>query len=292
MEFGHVPENELDKVNFDLPPDPSLNTEFLRGKPAKNPRVYMGCAKWGRQEWVGKIYPLNTKEKNFLDHYVHHFNSIELNATHYKIYGPVAIQKWSAKASGLDFLFCPKMFQGVTHRGKLNAKNFLLNEFLRGVAAFENHLGPIFLQFNDTFSPKRRDELFTFLRSLPANMQFFLEVRHKDWFRKQDIAKELFSELKEMNMGAVITDTAARRDCVHMHLTVPKTFIRFVGNSLHQTDYSRIDDWVSRIKYWLDKGLEEIYFFMHMHDEAQSPELTAYLVEKLNEVCGLNLQKP
>ena len=31
---------------------------------------------------------------------------------------------------------------------------------------------------------------------------------------------------------------------------------------------------------------------MHMHDEAKSPELTVYLVDRLNKVCGLDLQKP
>ena len=46
------------------------------------------------------------------------------------------------------------------------------------------------------------------------------------------------------------------------------------------------------MKYWLDHGLEELYFFMHMHDEATSPELTVYLVDKMNKECGLNLIKP
>jgi len=60
---------------------------------------------------------------------------------------------------------------------------------------------------------------------------------------------------------------------------------------LHPTDQTRIDDWINRIKYWLDKGLQELYFFMHMHDEAFSPELTVYLVDKLNKTCGLDLKK-
>ena len=55
----------------------------------------------------------------------------------------------------------------------------------------------------------------------------------------------------------MITDTAGRRDCAHMHLTIPKAFIRYVGNSLHPTDYTRIDVWVERMKYWLDHGMEE-----------------------------------
>jgi hypothetical protein len=77
-----------------------------------------------------------------------------------------------------------------------------------------------------------------------------------------------------------------------MHLTIPKAFIRYVGNSLHATDYNRIDEWVNRMKYWLDKGMKELYFFMHMHEEATSPELTVYLVDKMNKELSLNLRKP
>ena len=93
-------------------------------------------------------------------------------------------------------------------------------------------------------------------------------------------------------MGIVITDTSGRRDCAHMHLTIPKAFIRYVGNSLHKTDYTRVDEWIERMQFWLDNGLEELYFFMHMHDEAFSPELTVYMVDKMNAACQLALGKP
>jgi uncharacterized protein YecE (DUF72 family) len=292
MEFGRVPESELDTIDFSLPDEPADNKRILKGKPAKAPKIYFGCAKWGRTEWVGKIYPPKTKEKDFLQHYVQHYNCIELNATHYKIYGETGIGKWAEKAKGRDFLFCPKMYKGVTHSGSLKGKDFLSNEFLRGIAGFGEHLGPIFVQVSDTFSPKRKDELFTYLASLPKDLQFFLEVRHPGWFANEKDREDMFSFLREHNMGAVITDTAGRRDCAHMHLTIPKVFIRYVGNSLHPTDYTRTDVWVDRMKYWLDNGLEELYFFMHMHDEATSPELTVYLVDKMNAACGLNLIKP
>jgi len=292
MDFGRVPENELDNVDFSLPPEPAGNKKVLTGEPSNNAKVYLGCAKWGREEWVGKIYPPKTKEKDFLKHYVQHYNSIELNATHYKVYGEGGIKKWTEKAADKDFKFCPKMYQGVTHRGSLNGKQFISNEFFRGIVAFEEYLGPIFVQVSDTFSPKRKEELFGYLKTLPTGLQFFLEVRHPDWFKKDDIRDEMISTLRELNMGAVITDTAGRRDCAHMHLPIPKTFIRYVGNSLHKSDFTRSDVWGDRIKYWLDNGLEELYFFMHMHDEATSPELTVYLVDKLNKTCGLNLIKP
>jgi uncharacterized protein YecE (DUF72 family) len=292
MEFGRLPQQELNNVDFSLLKEPPFNKTVLSGKKNKNPKVYIGCAKWGRTEWVGKIYPPKTKEKDFLQHYVEHYNCIELNATHYKIYGPTGIAKWAEKAKDKDFMFCPKMYKGVTHFGGLGNKKFISDEFLRGVMAFEKHLGPIFVQVSDAFTPKRKDELFAYLKSLPTDLQFFLEVRHPDWFAKDAVREELFSFLKDNNLGAVITDTAGRRDCAHMHLTVPKAFIRYVGNSLHETDYTRIDAWIERMKFWLDNGMEEVYFFMHMHDEATSPELTVYLVDKINEVCKLKLQKP
>ena len=292
MEFGRVAESELGNIDFTLPAEPAFNEQVLSGKLNRHPKVYLGCAKWGRTEWIGKIYPPKTKDKDFLQHYVQHYNSIELNATHYKVYGSSGIAKWAEKAGEKDFMFCPKMYQGVTHRGALTNKQFLTDEFLKGIIAFEKHLGPVFIQVSDSFSTKRRDELFTYIKSLPIDLQFFLEVRHPDWFAKDDIRNELFSFLKENHTGIVITDTSGRRDCAHLHLTVPKAFIRYVGNSLHPTDYTRVDEWIAKMKYWIEQGIEEIYFFMHMHDEAFSPELTVYMVDKLNSTCGLNLQKP
>lgn len=292
MEFGRVPENELNNIDFSLPAEPAFNQQILAGTKALQPKVYVGCAKWGRTEWVGKIYPPKTKEKDFLQHYVQHYNCIELNATHYKIYDETGIAKWAEKAKGKDFLFCPKMYQGVTHRGSLLNKQFQTDEFLKGIMAFKEHLGPVFIQVSDSFSPNRKEELFTYLKSLPTDMQFFVEVRHKDWFLNDAVRNEFTQFLKEHNIGFVITDTAGFRACAHMYLTVPKTFIRYVGNSLHASDYTRIDAWVERMKFWLNKGMEELYFFMHMHDEATSPELTVYLVDKMNAACGLNLIKP
>lgn len=292
MEFGRVSERELDHIDFSLPQDPSSNKDILSGVKDSIPKVYLGCSKWGRSEWVGKIYPPKTDEKDFLEHYGKNYNSIELNATHYRIHSTRSIGKWAEKTSGKDFLYCPKMYKGVTHERSLYGKKDITEDFLAGVSAFEEQLGPIFVQVSESFSPKRIKELFDYLKSLPTKYQFFVEVRNPEWFSNEVINNELVAFLKEHKLGFVITDTSGRRDCAHMQLTVPKAFIRYVGNSLHPTDFIRVDEWIDRLKYWIDKGIEEVYFFMHMHDEAFSPELTVYMVDKLNDTCGLNLKKP
>lgn len=293
MDFGRVSKDELSSIDFKLVEDPSFNQKILSENSVVNIlKVYVGCAKWGKKEWIGKIYPPGIKESNFLDEYVKHYNSIELNATHYQIYPPLTIKKWADKAKEKDFLFCPKITNSISHEGKLTDKYHLTTQYLEGIKAFGNHLGPIFLQLSEMFSPDRLHELIDYLQSLPKTFQFFLEVRHPGFFSDKHIRELLCITLHQLNIGAVITDTAGRRDCAHMYLTVPKTFIRFVGNSLHTSDFTRIDDWVKRIKYWLDNGLKELYFFMHMHDEATSPELSVYLIEQLNNNCNLKLSKP
>jgi uncharacterized protein YecE (DUF72 family) len=292
MEFGRVEEHLLNSIDFSLPAEPAANKQILPGKAKNNAKVYIGATVWSRKEWVGKIYPQKVAEKDMLKHYVQHYNCIELNATHYKIYSEANIARWAAQAEGKDFKFCPKLYQGITHWGNLKGKNDLVGAFLQGIMAFEEKLGPIFLQMSDAFSPNRKQELFDFMASLPVDLDFFLEVRHPAWFSNEEHFGAMCQFLTSHKMGLVITDTAGRRDCAHMHLTMPKAFVRYVGNSLHPSDYTRIDAWIERMQHWMSKGIEELYFFMHMHDEATSPELTVYLVDKMNAACGLDLIKP
>jgi len=292
MEFGWVPDNELHTIDFSLPPEPAGNMKVLGGKRFDHPKLHIGCARWGTPQWIGKIYPANTREKDFLQYYVQHFNCIELNATHYKVNEPEAILKWKRKAEGRDFLFCPKMFKGVTHQGSLQTKLAVTAEFLHGIRAFGENLGPLFIQLSDAFGPERKEELVSYLQSLPGDINFFLDLRHAEWFLNEKLRRELFNTLYRLKIGAVITDTAGRRECVHMHLTIPKAFVRYVGNNMHATDHVRIDGWVERIKGWLDNGLQQLFFIMHMEEEICAPEMTVYMADRLKAVCGIEVKKP
>ncbi|MDB5133707.1 MAG: hypothetical protein JWP37_310 [Mucilaginibacter sp.] len=294
MEFGRVDHQQLAEIDFSLPPDPELTLTTLKAAKGKGPlQVHVGCAKWGRKEWLGKIYPLKTKEINFLDEYVNHFDCIELNATFYQVYGPETIGKWRDKAaSNPGFKFCPKFSQNISHIRRLKNAEEITTQFYKGILAFGDQLGPLFLQVGDNFTPKSLPELKAYLEHLPTDVPVFLEVRHKDWFAVPENRDALFNLLHQLNIGAVITDASGRRDCVHMNLPTPHAFIRFVGNSLDKTDYTRIDEWVERIKDWEKQGLQSLWFFMHQHDERYSPELCDYVVEKLNKALGLEIHRP
>ncbi len=292
MEFGRVSERLLSHIDFKLPKDPSSNNSFLIGRKINSPRVHIGCSKWGRSEWIGKIFPYKTEEKDYLENYAKCYNGIELNTTHYKIHSSRTIGKWAEKTSRQNFVYCPKMFKEITHEGSLYGKKHITDNFIAGIAAFEEQLGPILIQLNESFSPKKINELFDYLKSLPTKYQFFVEIRHSEWFTNEAARNELITFLKENKIGLIITDTSGRRDCLHMQLTVSKAFIRYVGNGTHSSDYTRIDEWIDRIKLWIDNGIEEIYFFMHLQDEQNFPEISGYMIDKLNDVCGLNIRRP
>ncbi len=292
MEFGKIDRSLLDKVNFHLPED-GVFTKALKPA-AQQPKLFVGGAKWGRKEWVGLIYPAKTKESEFLDYYIRNFNGIELNTTHYQIYPAATIQKWAEKAKGTDFKFCPKFPQSISHYSDLSSSKAHADtdRFLDSVMNFGEHLGPMFLQLSEKFGPQRRDALFSYLQKLPKDIAVTVEVRHPDWFGNPQIREDLFQTLYELSIGSVITDVSGRRDCAHMEVTSPATFIRFVGNGLHTTDYERIDDWIKRIKSWLQKDIREIHFYMHQPDELYTPQLTDYLIRELNKTCGLSLEAP
>ncbi|MBD0327821.1 MAG: DUF72 domain-containing protein [Pyrinomonadaceae bacterium] len=275
-----------------MPPEPAANASVLRGIRSPSPHVYVGAATWGDASWVGKMYPLKTPTAKYRQLYSHYFNAIELNATHYNIYSPDVIRQWAAPAKDLDFKFCPKFPQSISHYSGFEKVQAHTNAFLESIWAFEKGLGPAFLQLSETFSPQHKEELFSYLASLPESLSFFLEVRHPAWLADAAQAEELFQTLTALNRGLVITDTPGRRDLVHMRLTVPRLFLRFVCNGVHPTSFSRTDAWIACLKNWIDRGLQEAYLFLHPGNDAAVPELATYWIDKLNKEGGLNLKLP
>lgn len=289
MEFGKVPDAELNKIDFSLPPDPEVNKEVLKKGKGKT-KFFIGCAKWGRKDWIGKLYPKGTKEKDFLEYYARMFNSIEFNGFYYGLHSREQVEKWKEKVPK-GFKFCPKFTQSITHYKRLQDVQPEVDQFLSVIDAFGDSLGPVFLMPHPQMGIKYIPVIEHFIADIPKDVALFLELRHEDFYT-EGYNKEVYDFLRKHKRGTVITDAAGRRDCVHMHLSTPECFIRFVGNSLHKTDYTRIDEWVDRIKDWMKEGLETCYFFMHQHEELHSPELIKYFIEQMNKKCGTDLKTP
>lgn len=287
MKFGKVTDPTL--VDFTLPEDPPSTLALLEGRSADDPlEIHVGCAKWNRKD-LKNFYPGGVRDE--LAYYATQFNSIELNATFYRLFDTEQYASWHAATPG-HFRFFPKVVQHVSHLRRLNDHAYpALEAYLDRTAGFRDKLGTIFLQLHPNFGPKHWDRIQKFAGYWPKTMPLAVEFRHPGWFTDPLASKELYALLETYGIGNILVDTAGRRDLLHMRLTNPEAFIRFVGAN-HPLDYSRLDAWVSRLAAWHAAGLRKIRFFIHQNMEEDSPLLAAYFIRKLNKVLGQNLHIP
>lgn len=276
MKFGKL--TDISDVDFSLAPTPAFSWEVLEKSPPRTlpTQCLIGCTGWSMKEWVGKVYPKGTKAADFLKHYARQFATIELNTTHYRIPTPETIDKWYEESTP-DFRFCPKIPQTISHSRNLGLGTEQFTLFCDAVAALKEKLGCCFIQLPPYFGLDRLPVLEAFLTAWPAYIPIAVEVRHESWFETKGGLEAFLACLQQHGQTAVITDVAGRRDVAHMGLSSTTTMIRFVGNGLHPTDYTRMDAWVERLKEWSAKGLQTIYFFPHEPDNILAPDLSVYL---------------
>jgi uncharacterized protein YecE (DUF72 family) len=286
MKFGQTEDPET--IDFRLPADHPDTARVLSAAESDAPfEVYVGCAKWNRTDLKG-FYPRGTKDE--LAYYASQFNSIELNATFYHMPDAAQVTTWRNKTPE-GFRFYPKLPMIISHYKRLlNVKQPVM-EFAGAVSRFEDRLGMAFLQLHDNFGPANLDRLAGFVKAFPKGIPLAVELRNTAWFGDARETGEAFRLLEAEKMPAVLVDTAGRRDLLHMRLTTPEAFVRYVGAN-HPSDYTRLDDWVERVVSWRKQGLRSLHFFLHQNVEKESPLLAAHFIEKLNERLGLKLGIP
>lgn len=286
MEFGKVP--DPGNIDFTLPEDAPETTTILKANKKKTSLdAYVGCAKWNRSDLKG-FYPRGTKDE--LSYYATQFNSIELNATFYKMPELRQVEQWKDKVPP-GFKFFPKLTNTISHFKRLIGVQEPVENFCNAVSGFDEHLGMAFLQLHDNYKPKDFERLEQMLRAFPKGIPLAVEVRNEEWFGSDKVGKTYTALLEQLGMANIIVDTAGRRDMLHMRLTSPVAFVRYVGAN-HPSDAARLTDWVKRIKKWQQQGLQQLYFFVHQNVEKESPLLAAGFIEELNQACGLSLKVP
>lgn len=290
MDFGKL--EDISGVDFSLPASHSFTAEVLAKSTSDTKAVaYVGPPIWANKDWIGKIYPSNAKDKDYLYYYTRQFNTIELNVTHYQVPTPAMIERWRSNAAQ-GFKFCPKWPQAISHERQLQGTDLLSKEFVDAVLPLGEFLGTTFLQLAPYFEPRQLPILTKFLKNLPPNFPISVEFRHEGWFADKTLWLATLQMLHELGVGTVISDVAGRRDVVHQSLSTPRLVLRFVGNELHPTDYKRVDAWVAQIKNWVEQGLQEVYIFVHCGENKLAPELTKYWIEQLNKEVEFNLKPP
>jgi uncharacterized protein YecE (DUF72 family) len=279
MKFGQV--DNPRKIDFTIPPDHPDTAKMLKRQTSKSTglEVYVGCAKWNKKD-LKNFFPKGVKGE--LEYYSTQFNSIELNATFYRLFPPATFDKWYASVPE-HFRFFPKLDQSISHFRRLKAVKGIVRKNVANISRLREKLGMPFLQLRDNFGPRDFDRVVAFVKNWTFDMPLAMEFRHTDWHNNDAVASQLYDLLEQHGITNVLVDTAGRRDLMHMRLTTPIAFVRWVGANVRKSDRSRLDQWVERISRWNQAGLQRLLFFVHQNDEQESPALAAYFIERLNK---------
>ncbi|WP_143885603.1 DUF72 domain-containing protein [Chryseobacterium binzhouense] len=285
MKFGQV--EDPSQIDFTLPKDHSRTKAILKQNKKGLENISIGCAKWNKTDLKG-FYPKGTKDE--LTYYAKQFNSIELNATFYGMPTPEQVQTWKEKTPP-NFKFFPKITNTVSHFRRLLNVDDVVTQFATAVLNFDEKLGMVFLQLHDNFKPKDYERLEQFVNKWPKEVPLAIELRNTEWFTDEEILDKTCQLFEENQITNIIVDTAGRRDMLHMRLTTPNAFVRYVGAN-HESDYERLDDWLNHLTQWKKEGLQNLYFFVHQNVEKASPLLSAYFIEKINKEWKTDLPIP
>ncbi|MCL4430506.1 MAG: DUF72 domain-containing protein [Chloroflexi bacterium] len=166
--------------------------------------------------------PPKPVSKDFLAYYASQFNTVEVDSTFYRNPTEQTVKNWAAQTPN-DFLFSLKFPQLITHIKTLKNCQPETDAFLNRVALLEQKLGPLLLQFPPTFTSDHFPDLAEYLRKLPQNYRYVVEVRNKSW-----LTPEFFSLLRENRVVLAWADSALMADVGEV--TGDFLYMRWEGN--------------------------------------------------------------
>jgi uncharacterized protein YecE (DUF72 family) len=231
-------------------------------------RTYrVGCSGWNYASWRhGVFYPERCPARLWLQYYARHFDTVEVNATFYRLPTTRAVRGWVEQTPD-DFVFTIKMSRYVTHVKRLRNLAPSLELFYSRIEPIVESpkLGPILWQLPPTF--RRDDELLAdALSQLPPGRHCF-EFRHPSWF-----SPEVMALLREHGVALVIGDRREVHDFQTHELTADWTFVRFhAGSRGRRGNYSEAElrEWADRLRSW---PVREGYVYFNNDWEGFAPQ--------------------
>ena len=157
--------------------------------------LYLGTIGWSYKFWRGKFYSNKTTPKDYLAYYSSQFNTVEVDSTFYRIPTPPTVANWKEKTPE-NFRFSLKFPKIITHIKMLRDCQNETGVFLDRADLLREKLGALLLQFPPNFSIDHLTDLKNFLKNLPENYRYVVEVRNKSWLNQ-----DFYSILKANNIA-------------------------------------------------------------------------------------------
>ncbi|WP_216362542.1 DUF72 domain-containing protein [Bowmanella denitrificans] len=251
--------------------------------------LFSGCPMWHMDAWTGTLFPASSGQGQSLYHYSRLFNSVEGNTSFYQIPDTATLHRWQQSVAE-NFRFCFKFHQSISHHKLLSDIEPELDTFLTRFRPLAAQTGCLMLQLPARFSPAHLGRLEYFLRLLPEDFHYAVEVRHPAFFAKGEEERQFNRLLMKFGVNRVIMDTRGLfsapghqgllgqvkmkkpRVPVNVIATGQRPVVRFVGHPELHANRIFYQSWYAKLQQWLEQGKTPFVFF-HQADNSQAPWL-------------------
>jgi uncharacterized protein YecE (DUF72 family) len=270
-------------------------------RPYSLPGILLGTSSFTAAGWEGSFYPRGMQSRDFLSYYASQFATVEVDSTFYGCPSASTVNNWSARTPE-DFIFSVKVPQIITHEKVLVDCDAEFEEFVKTMDILGPKLGPMVFQFPsfDRWKFPKQDSflavLVPFLKKLPTDHKFVIEVRNKTW-----LDAKFADVLREHNVALALTDTSFMPRPWEMKekfdlITADFAYVRWLGDrkgiEKQTTTWDKtVIDRTSDLRNWVEvfKSLVsnskvlKIFAFSNNHYAGHGPATAKLFMDLWNE---------
>jgi uncharacterized protein YecE (DUF72 family) len=203
------------------------------------------------------VYDPALPARTWFAQYAERFDTVELNATFYRLPTPAAVEQWRAQAPE-GFCYAAKVGQFCTHRRKLRDPGSWMPRHLERITLLGDHLGPNLFQLPPRW---RRDvpRLDDALAATDPRMRWAVELRDPSWLHD-----DVFEVLARHGAALCIHDLLPDHPRIR---TTDWTYVRFHGPRAIEEPYHgrygprRLAPYVDLLGSWADEGCDVFAYF-------------------------------
>jgi uncharacterized protein YecE (DUF72 family) len=224
--------------------------------------LFVGTSGWTYDDWSEDV-----KGARRLEFYAGKFDTVEVNATFYRLPTRNMIDAWNRRL-GPGFHLVVKGSRTVTHLKKLADCGEPLQAFLERVLDLRR-LKVVLWQLPPSLH-KDVERLDRFVGDLPGEVRHAVEFRHESWWDDEVVAL-----LKRHKAAFVAISHPSLPDAIHP--TTDFLYLRFhgLGRELYRYDYSdaELGQWADRLQPHLRR--RTLYAFFNNDYNANAPRNAA-----------------
>jgi len=237
--------------------------------------IRVGLSGWSYPHWRSDFYK-GVPQRLWLQHCAAYFNTIEVNATFYRLLNPSVFARWRADTPE-GFEFAIKGHRALTHARLLKDPGDRIAAQRDNSAELGDKLGAVLWQLPDRLH-KNIDRLARFAEDLAAwpTARHAIEFRHRSWFDT-----ETATLLAEHGIAICQSDDGdwprwdrVSSDLVYVRLHgAPRTYVsRYSDDALK--------GWACRIAAWRDER-RSVYVYFDNDAEGHAPRDALRLMDLL-----------